>query len=192
MIETEVRYRINEEQLKSIELAGHRWSDPSQLVDVVFAPNEVSYTKKYDWFVRLRTASIGSRMEYKGRRNDEGNSWEEIGFDISDYKAAIAFLIQLGLTPVIVIDRIRKEAVFDKVKLAIDEVKYLGNFIEIEAEALSYNDATDLLREAAIELGVGSEPNAPPYGRMIEDVMAVDSNVRALILDHLRTLISDD
>jgi predicted adenylyl cyclase CyaB len=189
LIETEVRYQINEEQLKNIESAGQVWSAPSQLVDAVFASG-VTSPKKADWFVRLRTASVGSRMEYKGRMNEEGNRWEEIGFGISDHKAAAALLMQIGLSPVIVIDRIRREAVFGKVKLAIDEVKYLGIFIEIEAEAISINEATDLLHDAATKLGVWSLPKSPPYGRMIEDVMEEDSNVRDLILGHLTKLIS--
>lgn len=100
--------------------------------------------KKTDEALRVRKDKEGIKITYKGAKVDkETKSREEIKLKVDDFDKAIELFEKLGFKPVREVVKLRRIYRIEEAIVCYDEVKGLGNFVEIEIETESDSDAED-------------------------------------------------
>jgi adenylate cyclase class 2 len=131
-------------------------------IDEVFLYKIESFTefKRGMPVARLRTIGDVTTLTYKRSINDAGDSIEhEVGVASANEMRAI--LRELGYIQVTVVDKIRLETKIDDMAITHDQVKGLGDFMEIEILATSEADipqAEKRIMAKAKELGLSHAP----------------------------------
>lgn len=96
----------------------------------------------YEWF-RLREAGNGANLTYKHfyPENAEKTDYcDEFESKVENPEAVKKMLAALDFKPMVVVDKSRDTWLLENVEIAIDEVRDLGTYIELEA-TLDYPDA---------------------------------------------------
>ena len=89
---------------------------------------------KTDEALRIRKEKNRNTLTYKGPKIDEhSKTREEIQFSIENPEAAGDMLVKLGFTPVGTVKKLRKKYQLGDLKISLDSVEGLGDFVEIEA-----------------------------------------------------------
>lgn len=107
--------------------------------DIYFNPPHKDFSSKNpvsEW-LRLRESKKGFSLNYKKWHNENGKkaiSCDEFQTKIDDIKAFKKILENLKFRKLVSVEKIRNIWSYKSTEIAIDEVKYLGNFIEIEAK----------------------------------------------------------
>ena len=133
------------------------FSDELNQRDTVFVPNinDVS-SSTGKMFIRIRNVNGHSELNLKQKSNKIMQS-KEIEFSVSDYDSAYDFLNTLGLDEYVTVEKKRITTKYKGFNICIDEVKRLGNFIEIEIITEGENK-TDFYEQEIIniakELGI--------------------------------------
>jgi len=102
---------------------------------------------KTDEALRIRKEKNRNSLTYKGPKIDEhSKTREEIQFLIENPDAAGDMLVKLDFTPVGTVNKLRKNYQFDDLKISLDSVEGLGDFVEIEAldAGISEQDVTEV------------------------------------------------
>jgi predicted adenylyl cyclase CyaB len=146
------------------------------------------------WVIRLRQIGTTCRMEYKAPANDEWTAWIEYGTEVENIHQATKILTEIGLRPGLVLDRTRRTTQHGLATLALDFVKGLGHFIEVETES---NDAQntgpyDLIRATIEDLGLTGRPVERPYGELALTRLAEDPNFRETQTQLIRAFVEID
>ncbi len=123
--------------------------------DVYFS-NPARDFGKTDEAVRLRKTEDGTELTYKGPRMKAGSAKarEEITVKVADALSIQRILERLGFKEAYVVTKRRTAYQLDKLKVEVDSVDGLGDFIELEVLTESPERATALLETARSELGL--------------------------------------
>jgi adenylate cyclase class 2 len=106
-----------------------------------------------DEALRLREEDGRVILTYKGPKLDEiTKTREEEKVEVSDMRAANAVLERLGFERVITLKKRRRHYVLQGMKIMLDEVEGLGDYIEVEKPGDEYEprELLDFLRELGI------------------------------------------
>ncbi|MDO4283567.1 MAG: class IV adenylate cyclase [Clostridia bacterium] len=158
MQEIEIKFKIeNVEHVKEkLRSAGCQLSEELHQKDTVFV-SDLSDTKSDEGkiFTRIRSVNGVNELNLKKQSKDLINS-KEIEFEVSDYDKVYDFLNTLGLKKWVTVEKIRVTGVYQGFNICIDNVKYLGNFIEIEMVTEDENIKLyeEKILEIALELGI--------------------------------------
>lgn len=179
-IEVELRARVddNEKIEEKLEKIGAKKICENTLRDLVFGIAGLESIQKVGWVCRIREHGNKKIMDYKKLRKD-GN-WEEIKLKIDDINKAIKFLRRLGLTANLIIERTRHEYSYQDFSICIDDVKYLGKFIEVELEAKDKNEVQKKKEriENLFKLLDISDINVAPYGELLINAMISNPKIK--------------
>ena len=89
-----------------------------------------------DEALRIREEEGRSFITYKGPKLDaQTKSREELEVPLVDPKDLGMLLLRLGFEPVAVVEKRRRAFLVGTLEVAVDEVKGLGYFLEVEAKA---------------------------------------------------------
>ncbi|RLI72976.1 class IV adenylate cyclase [Archaeoglobales archaeon] len=92
--------------------------------------------KESDEALRVRKDKEGIKVTYKGAKVDkETKSREEIKLKVDDFDKSIDLFKKLGFKPVREVVKLRRIYRIGDAIICYDEVKGLGNFVEIEIES---------------------------------------------------------
>ena len=156
MIEAEMKFNGDHKKLRSLLTdmdAINKGKEEN--IDVYFMHPVKDY-RKTDEALRIR--KIGDFMEitYKGPKiNEESKSREEINIEVSDLGNAETFLKRLGFTVSGRVEKIREKWQLDTITITLDNVKNLGEYIELEMLVEDNVDhAVSRLKEIAERLGL--------------------------------------
>jgi predicted adenylyl cyclase CyaB len=183
MIENEKRFKLTEFQFNNIKNLPLNWSDPYQLTDIVFSTTGNVDIAIVGWIVRLREQKGNIFIDYKSPLNKELTKWEEIDIQVNDFTKAMKFLLKIGLSAGLVLERIRMDCFWDNFKLTLDDFKILGHFIEIELidpnKDANYNSFST---HFGIELG----DSQPPYGKLMLKKMENNAVIHHEISEYIK------
>ncbi|MFI7430582.1 CYTH domain-containing protein [Micromonospora sp. NPDC049836] len=145
------------------------WSPPMRVCDLTLGPSGATSMQTHGWVIRLRQTPGRTRLEYKAPTNSDWSAWMEIGTDVADFSATAEILRLAGLQVGLLLDRVRRTATDGSVTLSLDDVKGLGQFVEIEVEADGPDDrvAHGELERIRGELGLLGREAARPYGELL-------------------------
>ena len=122
--------------------------------------------KKNDEVLRVRLSGKEITLTYKGPRfSDKIKARNEYNIKISSSKEDLLdFLSILGFKPAAKIQKKRRFFRYEEFEILLDEVKELGNFIEIEIKGVrDLKSAEEMLLEFAKKLGLNEKPILKSY-----------------------------
>lgn len=157
MIEVESKYRSpgNEKIEKALAKMSAKKITEETMEDVYFAHPGRDFGKT-DEALRLRKKPDGAELSYKGPRMnvDRAKAREEINLKIDNALAAQRIVERLGFKEVCVVKKRRKSYSLDKLRIDVDDVEGLGEFVELEILTESPEKSEELLELARKELSL--------------------------------------
>jgi adenylate cyclase class 2 len=137
MIEIEVKAKVKEpERVKHyLDVLGYKFLKKQRQEDIYFKSSFRNFGETGE-VLRLRKQNPGSDVvTFKGPRlKSEMKAREEIEVDIENSSEAIELLKKLGCEPWITVEKERETYQCNKFTVNLDEVKDLGQFMEIETK----------------------------------------------------------
>jgi predicted adenylyl cyclase CyaB len=132
-IENEVKYKLlNIEAIKKgLSLSGFLFLNKSKQKDYYFSPPHKSFANSKKYYLRLRLKSNNKGIwAYHEVKNDiQTKEWE---VEVDNVKVFLSILKVLDFDLDAVVEKTRITYKKKGIQVLIDEVKKLGNFIEIE------------------------------------------------------------
>jgi len=112
-----------------------------------------------DEVVRLRKYRDSVELTYKGPRmtSSSNKAREEVSMTVSDALSASRILERLGFSELMTVRKRRVSYLIDKLRVDVDEVEGLGQFVELELITEDVAKAEKLLESARNELPLGDE-----------------------------------
>jgi adenylate cyclase, class 2 len=171
MMEYEVKIRVMDPGSLRDRLAGLGIHPSSRLHerDLYFNAPDRDFGKT-DEALRIRSTSEGTSLTYKGPRLGLGwvKAREEIIVPIGSGEALGGLLERLGFTRTATVEKDRETYRVEGTYVALDEVRGLGSFVEIEAPAgLGEAEAVALIGRVREFLGVTGEETMLSYLELI-------------------------
>lgn len=155
MLEVESKYWSpgKEKVLKALARLGAEKVSEEEMEDVYFGHPCKEYGKS-DESLRLRKRSGDAELTYKGPRMhlEHTKAREEITLRISDPLAAQRIVERLGFEERMVIRKTRATFLLDKLRVEVDDVEGLGEFVELELITEEPARAARLMETARKEL----------------------------------------
>lgn len=137
-IEIEIQVNVENPKplMKFLEKNGDFQSEKTQ-IDEYFSPTHESFLKvrPVSKWLRLRNANGEYSLTYKNwyyDKNGKSHYCDELETKIKDIDQARKILFALNFRPIVVVNKLRKTWVYQDYEIAIDSVKNLGDFVEIE------------------------------------------------------------
>lgn len=137
-IEIEIKVKVeNVDTLKNFLQMHGTFKGEKQQIDEYFSPAHGDYmsVRPVNEWLRLRTADNKFSLDYKlWHRDEQGQSQycDEIETGIDNINQARKLLTALHFHSIATVDKIRSAWMYEEYEVAIDEVKDLGTFVEIE------------------------------------------------------------
>jgi len=123
-----------------------------------------------DEALRIRTTDEGASFTYKGPKIGIAGvkAREELIVSVDPKETMEEILLRLGFTRTAAVEKTRETYRVEGTYIALDEVKGLGSFVEIEAPpGLGEKEAIALIGRVREELGVEGEETTLSYLEMI-------------------------
>ena len=123
-----------------------------------------------DESLRLRTSEDGCDLTYKGPRmaTSPAKAREELTVSIADELSTRRILERLGFREFASVKKRRTSFLFDKLRIDVDEVEGLGEFIELELLTEDPSRADALISEVREEMSL-TEPIAKTYLELLSE-----------------------
>ena len=153
VIEVESKYHSpgNDKVEKALVKLGAKKIAEGTIEDTYFSHPGRDFGKT-DEALRLRKRDDGSELNYKGPRMkvESLKAREEITLKVDNSLAAQRIVERLGFKEVCSIKKKRASFIYDKMRVDLDDVEGLGEFVEIEILTES-PERTSLLFETAVK-----------------------------------------
>ncbi len=171
VIEIEKKFRSpgNDKVEKNLARLGAKKLADGTIEDIYFS-HPVKDFGKSDEALRLRKLEDEAELTYKGPRMKHENTKarEEINVKVDNPLEAQRIIERLGFSEVCVIKKKRASYLYDKMRVDVDDVEGLGEFVELEILTESPERSTLLFDTAMKELSLEKhEPRT--YLEMILD-----------------------
>ncbi|MBM3209194.1 class IV adenylate cyclase [Candidatus Shapirobacteria bacterium] len=135
-IEIQVKVKSNKKLVAFLRRRA-KFISKSQQIDEYFSPRHNDFLSKRpikEW-LRLRNANGNYSLNYKNWYfNKEGKSFhcDEYETKIDQLDQAKRILLALGFERIVIVDKVRQVWTYNDYEIALDSVKNLGAFVEIE------------------------------------------------------------
>jgi adenylate cyclase class 2 len=157
VIEVELKYRSpgNEKIEKALVKLGAKHISGGPMEDIYFAHPSRDFGKT-DEALRLRKREDGAELTYKGPRihADGAKAREEITLKTDNPLTMQRIVERLGFKESYALKKTRTSYLLDKLRVDIDDVEGLGEFVELEVLTESPERSKQLLELARAELGL--------------------------------------
>lgn len=157
VIEIEAKYWSpgNDKVEKALARLGARKLSEDEIEDTYFSHPSKDFGST-DEALRLRKRSGGAEIEYKGPRMKSAGvkAREEISVKVENALEAQRIVERLGFKGFCVVRKKRTSYVYDKMRVDVDNVEGLGEFIELEAITESPERSASLFELLRRELGL--------------------------------------
>ncbi len=185
-IEKEVRFLINEEQYQNILQNTTPLEPESDTLDITFGYDGFNSLKKYGFVCRVRKKKKGIVLEIKKKTTD---GWFEQEAKVETLSDGINFFSFLNMSPYMYLCKKREIRKYKNLKIFIDKVELLGNFVEIEyQDSKSSNEEVD---EFKVKVGIDSSEE-DLYGNIIMEKLEIDSEFKENFEKGLKILIDKE
>jgi adenylate cyclase class 2 len=156
-MEVESKYRSpgNDKVEKALVKIGAEFVSEEETEDVYFRHPGRDFGKT-DEALRLRKGTGASELTYKGPRMrlEHTKAREEITLRTADALAAQRIVERLGFTEFMTVHKKRRNFRYDKVRVAVDVVDGLGEYVELELITEEPKRAEALIEQMRAELSL--------------------------------------
>lgn len=181
-IEKEFRIEVNNNDIKRIIDNTLPYSAKKHMVDITCGKYEFDSLKKTGYICRIRKKEKCCFMEVKKYLKDESCIEKSISiFNVAD---GISFFKLLGLKPYLILDRYRQVRKYGNLKIFIDEITDIGNYIEIEYQNSSRKEAIDFLKRFNLSIDF-----KPKYGDIVRQKINDDVNIKKKLIKKINEYI---
>lgn len=157
MLEVESKYKSpgNDKVEKALARLGARKVWGGAMEDVYYAHPSRDFGRT-DEALRLRKTEEASELTYKGPRmqSQTVKAREEITLRTDNPLAVTRIIERLGFKESFVVRKNRSSYILDKLKVELDDVEGLGEFVELEVLTESPERSEQLMDTARTELGL--------------------------------------
>jgi len=163
-LEKEVRYRIDKNQIAEILKNTQPYKEKIEMLDMTFGYEGFNSLSTYGFICRLRKKPQKTTLEVK-KKTPEG--WLEQEIKLEDLSDGINYFNLIGMTCYMYLKRFREVRKIGNLKIFIDEIEVLGDFVEIE-----YQDSKEGLKEIKDFLkliGLDNAEEQALYGDIIKN-----------------------
>ena len=187
-IEKEVRFKIeNKSEIKKIELETEEIQGKSKTIDLVLGWKGFESLDKYGFICRVRKKNDEIYLECK--KKIEETRWNESKIKLQEFKDGVNFLSLIGMKPYLYINRKRQIRKYKDLKIYIDEVDMLGNFIEIEFQEAS--NEKERIQEFLRHFNIKNREQKL-YGDIFKEKIETDTNFKAEFEKKMKLFIDKD
>ncbi len=137
-IEIEAKLKVDSHKAVegSLSIHGAHFLAKQKQTDFYFDDSKSSFTKE-DKCLRIRKESVRGKdkyfLAYKGpKQKSNFKKRQELEVEVSDFDKSKEILQVLGLRQAIIVEKTRRLWKLNNCLVALDKVKKLGNFVEIE------------------------------------------------------------
>lgn len=182
-IEKEVRYEATKDIIKNILKVTSPYKERQHMMDITFGYDGFNSLSKYGFICRIRYKNDKRILEVKKKTND---GWLEQEISLSDLGEGINFYKLIGMTPYMFLNRYREVRKYKGLKVFIDEIEILGDYVEVEFQDSSdaQNELTELLNLVGIK---GKEQDL--YGDIIKERLKTDKEFSDRYISALNNVI---
>lgn len=168
LVELQTEIEVAREKLSSFEFKGSKATIDKYFYDPLRTNLQLNAENKLMECCRLRTKNNQHFVTYKIDIYD-GHIWkysDEHETQVTDIKALQNIFSNIGLKELVTIDNIKHTYVTEQYEIVIEEVKDLGNFLEVEYHIDNETKSVDEIKEEildfirALNLEVGNELNS--------------------------------
>jgi adenylate cyclase class 2 len=161
-IEIELKFPLLncQELIKKLNLIAKFEEEGKYQKDTYYVPEHRNFLERKpvsEW-LRIRESKKGSNLNYKKWHNEKDKtvSCDEFEIEIADANGLKKIFQSLDFREIVVVEKTRNTWGYKDTTIAVDEVKNLGNFIEIEAKGKfpSVTSAKQHLYSVLKEIGV--------------------------------------
>ena len=157
MIEVESKFKSpgNEKVEKALAHLGAKKIGIVDMEDVYFAHPSRDFGKS-DEALRLRKTDGGAELTYKGPRmhSESAKAREEVTLKTDNPLTAQRIIERLGFKEFCIVRKRRSSYLLDKLRVDVDNVDGLGEYVELEVLTESPERAEQLVELARKELGL--------------------------------------
>lgn len=157
MLEVESKFRSpgNDKVEKALVKLGAKKISGGPMEDIYFSHPARDFGKT-DEALRLRKMDGGAELTYKGPRMniERAKGREEITIGAENPLAAQMIVERLGFEEFCIVKKTRSSYLFDKLRVELDDVEGLGEFVELEVLTESPERGTELLETIRKELSL--------------------------------------
>lgn len=191
MKEIEILYKLNSDIENAILLLkknNAEFTSISETIDTYFTRDDIANLKpnnkgRLTNCLRLRSKGDKNYITYKKDYFDDKDIWiysDEFETNIGDVKVLENILKILGFKELIIVDNTKHIFNIDRYEIALESVKNLGDFIEIEYSGDekfdsidSINNKKEEMRKYVLNLGIniGEEMNAGKPELMLKNIL---------------------
>jgi adenylate cyclase class 2 len=168
-VESKFRSPGNDKIEKALGKLGAEFVSEEQMEDIYFQHPERDFGET-DEALRLRKMEGISELTYKGprMRMEHTKAREEVTLKTEDSLAAQRIVERLGFKEFMSVRKKRRNFSYDKIRIAVDSVDDLGEYVELEVVTEEPTRAEKLIEEVRGGLGL-TAPEPKTYLELILD-----------------------
>ncbi len=184
-IEKEVRYEISEQTISRIIELTKPYKQRTNMLDIIFGYHGLESLQKQGYICRIRQKADKKTMEVKKQTSD---GWLEQEITLNNLGDGINYLQLIGMKPNMFFKRFREVRLYKGLKIFIDEMEILGNFVEIEYQDSldAKQELSEFLRDANI---TGDEQDL--YGSIVRSRISTDPKFKETYTNALNSVIDE-
>lgn len=183
-LEKEVRYKINDEQKEKILLLAAESKKKEQMLDITCGFEGFDSLSKLGYICRVRQKGNKKTLEVKNYSNE--NECVEETIELDKLSTGVNYLKLIGMKPYLYLCRTREIRKFNDLKVVIDELDLLGDYVEIEYQ--DSKDSENELQEFRKLIGIINEP-ADKYGDIVKKLLETDNSFQEKFNDNLEKIL---
>lgn len=186
-IEKEVRYSINNNQIKSIIKNTNPYKERIEMMDITCGYDGFNSYDKYGFICRIRQKGNNKTLEVKNYLNKHECLEQSIKLEkVSD---GVNYLKLIGMKPYLYLKRFREVRKYKNLKIFIDEFDIIGNYVEIE-----YQDSDNVKEELQEFLDLNKIDDYPQdmYGGILKEKLEKDSNFKTIFEEKLAKILDNE
>lgn len=170
-IEKEVRYKINRMQKENIINETEILENESRTIDLVMGWNGFESLNKYGFICRIREKN--GKIELQTKKKIKDNEWEETKIALNSFEEGYNLLKTLRMEPYLYINRIRQVRKYEDLKIFLDDIDLLGNYVEIEFQ--DSKDADKNIQKFIKKFQI-EDKKEKLYGDIFKEKIELDKN----------------
>lgn len=149
-IEEEIRLEVTKDQVKQIKDITKEYKEDTRMIDITCGKYGFESLSKVGYICRIRQKDSKITMEIKKYLEDE--KCIERSIKIDTVEDGLEFFKLLDLTPYLILKRNREIRKYNDLLIYIDRFDDIGDYIEIEYQNSSREEALNFAKGLNIEL----------------------------------------
>ncbi len=149
-IEEEIRLEVTKDQIKQIKDITKEYKEDTRMIDITCGKYGFDSLSKVGYICRIRQKDDKITMEIKKYLEDE--KCIEKSIEIDTVEDGLEFFKLLDLTPYLTLKRNREIREYNDLLIYIDRFDDIGDYIEIEYQNSSREEALNFVKSLNIKL----------------------------------------